>query len=204
MTAPDIILASSSRYRQAQLRVLALPFRALSPDIDESPLPHESPIALAKRLALAKAQAISRLHPASIVIGADQVLDLDGRPLGKPIVHEAAVQQLLQLSGRTACFYSAVSIVSPKTQQVTVSSCLAKFRELHRIQIENYLRYEQPYDTAGSAKAEGLGIALLEELSSEDPSAIIGLPLIALTTMLCRIGIDPLGQVQNSERNLPT
>lgn len=201
MNTPDIILASSSRYRQAQLQALALPFRALSPDIDESALTHETPAALATRLALAKAQAIARLHPASIVIGADQVLDLDGHPLGKPMVHEAAVEQLLRLSGRTAYFHSAVSVVSMTSQQVTVSTCLARFRRLDLSQIENYLRYEQPYDTAGSAKAEGLGIALLEELSSSDPSAIIGLPLIALTTMLRRIGIDPLHHTPDSERN---
>lgn len=201
---PEIILASSSRYREAQLKALNLPFQTQSPDIDESPLMHESPISLAKRLALAKAQAIARCYPANIVIGADQVLDLDGKPLGKPMKHSAAVQQLLELSGRTACFYSAVSVVSPAAQQVTISTCRARFRKLERAQIENYLRIEQPYDTAGSAKAEGLGIALLEELSSNDPSAIIGLPLIALTTMLRRIGIDPLCHAPNPERNLHT
>lgn len=187
-----LILASSSRYRQAQLETLGLPFEAIAPDLDETPFPHETPLGLARRLALAKAQAIARLHPRGVIIGADQVLDLDGTPLGKPLAHDAARQQLSKLSGRTVRFHSAVAVVSANARQLTVTTCLARFCKLNLFQIENYLTKERPYDTAGSAKAEGLGVALLEELSSSDPSAIIGLPLIALTRMLRRIAIDPL------------
>ncbi|AWB35733.1 Maf family protein [Orrella marina] len=192
MTTLDLILASSSRYRQAQLQSLGLAFRTAVPNIDEVALSHETPLSISRRLALSKALAVAKQCPASVVIGADQVLDLDGLPLGKPGSHDAATRQLRLLSGRVAYFHSAVSVISPRTQQVTVSTTRAVFRQLSVTQIESYLLFDRPYDTAGSAKAESLGIALLEELSSDDPSAIIGLPLIALTRLLNNIGIDPI------------
>lgn len=196
VTHPDLILASSSRYRQSQLRSLGLDFRSASPDLDETALGHETPLAIARRLALSKAIVVGKRYPSSVVIGADQVLDLDGVPLGKPGSHEAATRQLRLLSGRVAYFHSAVSVISPRTQQVSVSTTRAVFRQLSVTQIESYLLFDRPYDTAGSAKAESLGIALLEELSSDDPSAIIGLPLITLTRLLNNIGLDPISLSQ--------
>jgi len=194
-----LILASSSPYRKAQLESLGIPFECISPSIDESAFAFETPYALAQRLALEKSAHIAKQHPDAVVIGADQVLDLDGMALGKPGNHENAVHQLEILSGKTAIFHSAVALISPHHQQVAISSTRARFRTLSRQQIETYLCKDKPYDTAGSAKAESLGIALLEELSNHDPSAIIGLPLITLTRMLCNIGIDPLSWMPTSE-----
>lgn len=192
MTQPDLILASSSRYRRDQLQTLGIRFRTVAPNLDESALSYETPVAMARRLAFSKALAVARNNPLSIVIGADQVLDLDGIPLGKPGSHEAATSQLRSLSGRIAHFHSAICLISPETQQLSVSTTRAIFRTLSPTQIETYLNFDRPYDTAGSAKAESLGIALLEELSSNDPSAIIGLPLIALTRLLNNIHLDPI------------
>lgn len=174
-----------------------LPFDVVSPDVDESPLPDEAPAALASRLALAKARAVARRQGGkSVVIGADQVLELNGQPLGKPGHLQAAREQLARLSGRTVTFHSGLAVVSPEEEQVTVVPCHATFRELNAQQIDRYLALEAPLDTAGSAKAEGLGIALLERLQSDDPTAIIGLPLIALTQMLVKAAIDPLDFAQ--------
>lgn len=170
-----------------------MPFEVIRPDVDESPSCNESPAALARRLALAKAHAVSTRQPSgTVVIGADQVLELDGQPLGKPGHLEGARQQLATLSGRSATFHSAVAVVSAHDEQVAVVACRATFRDLDDQQIERYLALEAPFDTAGSAKAEGLGIALLQSLQSDDPTAIIGLPLIALTHMLVTAGLDPL------------
>lgn len=188
----DLVLASSSPYRQAQLKTLGLPFRCVSPDIDETPFDFEPAQTLAKRLALTKAQTVALQNPQSIVIGADQVLDLDGTVMGKPGSMPAAFKQLERLSGRKAVFYSAISLITNNTQQVACEPTSATFRRLSPRQIHAYLRYDKPFDTAGSAKAESLGIALLEKLSSDDPSAIIGLPLITLTGLLCQAGLDPL------------
>lgn len=188
-----LILASSSTYRQDMLQRLRLPFEAINPDVDETPLPNEAPVSLARRLALAKARAVKKsiLAP-TVVIGADQVLELRGQPMGKPGDRTRAKQQLLQLSGQCVTFHSALAVVSQTEDQLAVSACQVTFRELTPAQIDRYLDLEAPFDTAGSAKAEGLGIALLASLQSTDPTAIIGLPLIELTRMLAKAGMDPL------------
>jgi len=177
---------------------LGLPFITVSPDIEERRKAGETPKATARRLALQKALKVFLLQPDAVVIGADQVLDLDGQALGKPGSHDAAVKQLTRLSGRMVTFYSALAVVCASGRQISVVQCHAVFKPLTRIQIERYLTIERPYDVAGSARAEGLGIALLDKLTSDDPTAIIGLPLIALTTMLSRARHSPLNhQVLN-------
>jgi len=187
-----LILASSSPYRQDMLKRLGLPFRALAPDVDESPLPGEAPAALALRLARAKAATVARRHPDALVIGADQVATFEGRPIGKPGDHERAVAQLRLLSGRRVEFHSALCVTDGRRDEVDdiVTTCV--FRELDTAEINHYLLRERPYDTAGSAKAEGLGIALMDAMHSDDPTAIIGLPLIALSRMLRSFGMNPL------------
>lgn len=189
---PSLILASSSRYRSEMLSRLGLPFKTESPDIEETRQVGETPKATARRLALQKALKILLHQPDSIVIGADQVLDLDGQALGKPGSHAAAIKQLTALSGRMVTFYSALAVVCASGRQVSVVACHAIFKTLTPTQIERYLTIERPYDVAGSARAEGLGIALLAQLTSDDPTAIIGLPLIQLTAMLARAGHNPL------------
>lgn len=174
------------------LHRLHIPFSSQSPEIDESALPGESPLALARRLALQKARAIAQIAPEATVIGADQVLDFNGRALGKPGHFEAACTQLTMLSGQSVTFHSALTVVTANWTRVRVVACHAQFRRLTAEQIEHYLALEQPFDTAGSAKAESLGIALLDSLQSDDPTAIIGLPLIALTQLLAQAGLDPL------------
>jgi septum formation protein len=191
---PPLILASTSRYRRELLQRLRLPFETVSPQVDETPLPDEAPAALALRLALAKAQAVAALHPRSVVIGSDQVADLDGQPVGKPGTHERAVAQLRQLSGRQAVFQTAVAVVRADTgfAEVLLAPVTVHFRTLADAEIERYLRLEQPYDCAGSAKSETLGIALLESIDSDDPTALVGLPLIRTCQLLRRAGLDPL------------
>jgi septum formation protein len=177
---------------------LGLPFITESPDIEERRKAGETPKATARRLALQKALKVFLLQPDAVVIGADQVLDLDGQALGKPGSHDAAVKQLTHLSGRMVTFYSALALVCVSGRQISVVECHAVFKPLTRTQIERYLTIERPYDVAGSARAEGLGIALLDKLTSDDPTAIIGLPLIALTAMLSRARHSPLNhQVLN-------
>lgn len=171
---------------------LCLPFGSIAPNVDEQRLPGETPRALARRLALQKARAVAREQ--AIVIGADQVLCLNGQPLGKPGSLDAAAKQLHQLSGQRVVFHSALAVVSAEGSQLSVVDSVAKFRSLSAQQIAYYVQTDQPADTAGSAKAEQLGIALLEQLASDDPTAIIGLPLIELTRMLKRIGLDPLNR----------
>ena len=191
---PELILASTSRYRRELLERLRLPFRALSPGTDETALAGESPAALSERLALAKARALARRFPDAVVIGADQVADVDGVAIGKPGTHERAVEQLRSMSGRTIVFQTALAVVRDaigftQVRRVPVS---VRFRTLDDAQIEFYLRTEQPYDCAGSAKCETLGIALLDAIESDDPTALIGLPLIATCTLLRAAGLDPL------------
>ncbi len=190
-----LILASTSRYRRELLERLRLPFSVESPGVDETPQPDEAPIDLAARLALAKARAVALRHPGAVVIGSDQVADLDGEPLGKPGSHERAVVQLQRMRGQTVVFQTAVSVVCPELGFEGVESAAARvrFRKLDDDQIERYLRLETPYDCAGSAKAEALGIALLESIDSDDPTTLIGLPLIRTCRLLRRVGIDPLG-----------
>lgn len=194
---PTLILASSSVYRQQMLARLRLPFTSVSPKVDETPLPGESPVDLAQRLALAKAQAVQSIHPDAIVIGADQVATIDHHtPIGKPHTFEKAFAQLQQLQGQAVAFHSAMAVVhGAQVQQVDVVTHV-HFRTLTSAEIAHYLRVEAPFDTAGSAKAEGLGISLMERMVSDDPTAIIGLPLIALSRMLRTAGLNPTLQAQ--------
>lgn len=186
-----LVLGSTSRYRRELLARLNLPFDVAAPDVDETPLPGEAPRALALRLALAKAHAVARQHPEAVVIGSDQVADLAGEPLGKPGHHERAVQQLRQMRGQTVVFQTAVAVVCSATgfEQVDLAPVEVQFRDLSDAEIERYLRAEQPYDCAGSAKSEGLGIALLDAIHSDDPTALIGLPLIRTCRMLRAAGL---------------
>ena len=199
MSLPPLILASTSRYRRELLARLQLPFQTLAPGVDEAPLPDEAPAALAQRLALAKAMAVARQHPAAVVIGSDQVAELDGQAIGKPHTHERAVQQLRRMRGRSVVFQTAVAVVRLDAgfAEVRLSPVVVRFRELGDAEIETYLRREQPYDCAGSAKSEGPGIALLERVESQDPTALIGLPLTTVCELLRHAGRDPLsGGVQ--------
>ncbi|ANN66214.1 Maf family nucleotide pyrophosphatase [Bordetella bronchialis] len=192
LSATRLILASTSPYRRELLSRLRLPFDVIAPGVDETPLPGEAPAQLALRLAVAKARAVSALHPGAVVIGSDQVATVDGAAIGKPGDFERARAQLRMLSGRDVEFHSALAVTDGQrtAQADIVTHC--RFRSLGDAAIEAYLRAETPYDTAGSAKAESLGIALMESLRSDDPTAIIGLPLIALTGMLAQFGLDPL------------
>jgi len=191
---PPLVLASTSRYRRELLQRLRLPFEVLAPEVDETPRPGEAPAALAQRLALAKAQAVAALRPGAVVIGSDQVADLDGEPLGKPGSHEAAVAQLQRMSGRRLVFQTAVAVVRADTgfAQGLLAAVTVEVRTLDAAEIERYLRLEQPYDCAGSAKSEGLGISLLAAVHSSDPTALVGLPLIHTCTLLRAAGLDPL------------
>ena len=193
-----LILASSSIYRKALLQRLGLPFDTISPDIDESALPGETPEALSQRLSLAKAQHVAGQHPNSLVIGSDQVATHDGSPIGKPGSHERAFEQLRELSGKTVAFHSALAVTDGVRSAVAdvVTHCV--FRTLTDQEIEHYLVVEKPFDTAGSAKAEGLGISLMESMRSDDPTAIIGLPLIELSRMLRSFDLNPTILAQSS------
>ena len=192
--SPPLILASTSRYRRELLERLRVPFRALSPDVDETPLPGEAPAALAERLALAKARAVARQYPDAVVIGSDQVADVDGHAISKPGDHERATAQLRAMSGRRIVFQTGVAVVRVSTgfAQVARVPVTVRFRTLTDDEIEFYLRTEQPYDCAGSAKCETLGIALLDAIESDDPTALIGLPLIQTAALLRAAGLDPL------------
>lgn len=193
--APRLILASTSRYRRDLLARLQLPFDVVAPEVDETPAPGEAAAALAERLAIAKAQAVARDHPEAVVIGSDQVAELDGRAIGKPGTHERAVAQLRAMSGRRVDFHTAVAVVCRQRGYggAALATVRVRFRELQPGEIEHYLRLEQPYDCAGSAKSEALGIALLAAIDSDDPSALVGLPLIRTCALLRQAGVDPLG-----------
>ncbi len=186
-----LILGSTSRYRHELLSRLGLAFRAERPEVDETPAPGETPEALARRLALAKALDVAQRHPGAVVIGSDQVADLHGEPLGKPGSHERAVQQLRRMSGQTVVFQTALAVVCLDTgfQQVDLAAVRVVFRRLQDDEIERYLRAEQPYDCAGSAKSEGLGIALLDRIDNDDPTALVGLPLIRTCRLLRAAGL---------------
>jgi septum formation protein len=181
---PQLILASTSRYRQELLARLRLPFEAVAPQVDETALPGEAPAALAERLALAKARVVAARFPGAIVIGSDQVADLAGEAIGKPGTHAAAAAQLRRMSGREVVFQTAVAIERAEVR--------VRVRELSDAAIEAYLRADEPYDCAGSAKVESLGIALLDAVESDDPTALIGLPLIRTCALLRRAGLEPL------------
>lgn len=190
-----LILGSTSRYRRELLQRLRLPFEVEAPEVDESALPGEPPAATALRLALAKAEAVAARHPEAVVIGSDQVADLNGQALGKPGTHERAAAQLRQMSGQSVLFHTGVAVVCAASgfRQALLAPVSVRFRRLSAEEIEHYLRAEQPYDCAGSAKAEGLGIALLEAIESDDPTALIGLPLIRTCALLRAAGLPLLG-----------
>ena len=189
-----VILGSTSRYRREMLSRLRLPFDVQPPEVVETPHPGEAPAALAARLALAKARAVAERFPEAIVIGSDQVADLDGEPLGKPGDHERATAQLRRMSGRTLVFQTALAVVCQRTGfvQQDLAPVRVTFRTLSDAAIEQYLRAEQPYDCAGSAKSEGLGIALLDAIDNDDPTALVGLPLIRTCRMLRAAGVELL------------
>lgn len=182
----NLILASSSPYRRELLERLQIPFTVASPDVDETPLQGEAPEATALRLAQAKARKIGHSQPNSLIIGCDQVATLDNLQLGKPLTHDNAVKQLSLMSSRIVSFHSALCLYNSTSgnMQAEVVTYAVKFRNLSDAEIENYLLKEQPYHCAGSAKSEGLGIALIEWMRGDDPNALIGLPLIALINML--------------------
>lgn len=191
---PPVILASTSRYRRELLERLRMPFEVRSPEVDETPAAGEAPMALAQRLAMAKARAVAKAHPQALVIGSDQVADLDGEPIGKPGTHDRAVAQLRAMRGRSIVFHTAVAVVCESTgfSGADLARVTVRFRDLSDTQIEHYLRIEQPYDCAGSAKCETLGIALLDAIDSDDPTALVGLPLIRTCALLRAAGFDPL------------
>ncbi|WP_372827660.1 Maf family nucleotide pyrophosphatase [Polaromonas sp.] len=192
--ARRLILGSTSPYRRELLSRLAVPFDVVSPEVDETPRIGEAPAQLARRLALAKARAVATNFPQAVVIGSDQVADLNGLSLGKPGNHERAVVQLRQMRGQTVIFQTAVAVVCMQSgfEEVDLAAVKVRFRKLGDDEIENYLRAEQPYDCAGSAKSEGLGIALLESINNDDPTALVGLPLMRTCRMLRAAGITLL------------
>ena len=194
MDRPSLVLASTSIYRRALLERLRLPFEVVKPEVDESPLPGENPATLALRLAQAKAKAVAPLHPKALIIGSDQVAILDGQPISKPGNHENAVAQLRAMRGKAIQFLTALAVYnSAKDQMVSrLVPFTVEFRDLSDETIERYLRAEQPYDCAGSAKSEGLGIALIRRMSGDDPNALVGLPLIALVDLLQEQGYSVL------------
>jgi septum formation protein len=196
MTRPLIVLASTSRYRRELLERLRWPFEVHPPQVDEAALPSETPRKTALRLARDKAANVARRFPGAVVIGSDQAVDLNGLALGKPHSHEAALAQLQSLQGRTAVFYTALAVSGPAPNSVQID-CVpttVTFRNLPTAQLEAYLRADHPYDCAGAAKIESLGIALIQSVKSDDPTALIGLPLIRLTSMLAAAGIDVLAR----------
>ena len=189
----DLVLASTSRYRRELLARLTPNFRCVAPDVEENPLANESPAALANRLAIAKAQAVAAKNPGAIVIGSDQTADLDGQPLGKPHSVENARAQLATCSGRAVTFHTGICVIDARTASPRILSAQdttrVHFRELDADTIARYVEHERPLDCAGSFKCEGLGIALFDCIESNDPTTLIGLPLIALCKLLRELGI---------------
>ena len=190
----QLILGSSSPYRKSLLEKLGIVFSCRSPDIDETALPGERPRELVERLAIAKAKEIGKQHENALIIGSDQVAVLDGKIIGKPANHQAAVEQLMEASGREVHLYSGLCLYNSASGKIQhcVEPYSVVFRDLKLEQIEKYLQKDQPYNCAGSLKSETLGIALLSKLQGDDPNALIGLPLIRLVDMLLNEGIDPV------------
>lgn len=188
---PKLVLASTSPYRKELLSRLKVPFEVAAPEVDETPLPGEAPQDTALRLAQLKARAVKEKFPDALIIGSDQVAVLEGTQLGKPHTHDNAVKQLRFMRGKTVGFHTALCLYNSRTDrmQAEVVLYLVSFRDLSDAQIEGYLRKEQPYNCAGSAKSEGLGIALIEKMEGSDPNALIGLPLIRLVDMLASEGV---------------
>lgn len=194
MPQKQLVLASTSPYRRELLGRLGLSFEVANPETDETPLPGESPTATALRLSEAKARAVAQQYPEALIIGSDQVAVMDGRVFGKPGTHARAVEQLRTLSGKTVNFFTGLCVLNAKTGEAEVCGVptLVGFRELGDAEIENYLRREPAYNCAGSAKSEGLGIALLSRIHGDDPNALVGLPLIALCDLLRKHGMTVL------------
>lgn len=193
-TAAQLVLASTSKYRRELLGRLGLPFEVAAPHVDETALPQEAPQDTARRLAEAKARAVAVRFPQAIIIGSDQVAVLGDRPLGKPGNHATALRQLKAMRGKEVVFHTALCVCNAASgqAQTRVVPFYVRFRDYSDAQIERYLQLEQPYDCAGSARCEGLGIALIAEMRGDDPNALIGLPLIALTEMLAAQGVSVL------------
>ena len=198
MTCRQLVLASTSPFRRELLSRLGMPFETTNPQTDESPLPGESPEATAVRLSEAKARAVAHIFPDALIIGSDQVAVLDGNVYGKPGSHEKAVSQLRTMRGKTVNFFTGLCLLDSKTgaAQTRGIPTLVSFRDLSDDEIENYLRRERPYNCAGSAKSEGLGIAIIARMQGDDPNALIGLPLIALCDLLADAGLPVLGSHQ--------
>ena len=196
----SLVLGSTSPYRRELLQRLQISFEVASPNVDETPAHGEAPESLARRLALAKAHAVATLFPTAVVIGSDQVAELHGLPMGKPGNHERATEQLRQMRGQTVLFQTAVAVVCLESGFEACETAVVRvvFRNLTDDEIENYLRIEQPYDCAGSAKSEGLGIALLASIESDDPTALIGLPLIRTCKMITAAGVSLLANQSKS------
>ena len=194
MTRPQLVLASTSPFRRDLLSRLGIPFTTANPQVDESSLPGESPEDLALRLSEAKARSIAPLYPEALIIGSDQVAILEGQIFGKPGTHDKAVQQLQTMRGKTVNFFTGLCLFDAKAGKARVRgvSTLVTFRHLNDTEIENYLRKEQPYNCAGSAKSEGLGIAIIHRMQGDDPNALIGLPLILLCDLLAEAGVSIL------------
>lgn len=194
MTNPTLVLASTSPYRRELLQRLDIPFEVAAPDIDETPLAGEGPADTALRLAQAKAMALAARYPGALFIGSDQVATLDNQQIGKPGTHERAVAQLRQMRGRTVVFHTALALYDSRNGKTQLSDVQTevRFRNVSDEFIDTYLRKEQPYNCAGSAKSEGLGIVLIESMHGSDPNALIGLPLIELISMLQNVGFRVL------------
>ncbi|MBI1424346.1 MAG: septum formation inhibitor Maf [Gammaproteobacteria bacterium] len=194
MNSQPIVLASTSIYRSALLERLKISFETAAPGIDETPFPGETPVQTSARLSREKAHAVAENYPNALIIGSDQVALLDGQQLGKPLTHENAVRQLKAMRGKTITFYTALTLLNAlngETQTEVVENRVA-FRNYNDREIESYLIKEQPYHCAGSAKSEGLGIALISRMEGDDPNALVGLPLISLIAMLEKQGVQIL------------
>ena len=191
MNSQPLVLASTSIYRSQLLSTLQIPFQTAAPDVDETPLPGESAEQTSWRLSRIKAEVVAKRFPDALIIGSDQVALLDGQQIGKPLIHDNAVQQLSAMRGKTVTFYTALSLLNAANGEMQTDVAITKvsFRDLSDEQIERYLKKEQPYHCAGSAKSEGLGIALISSIRGDDPNALIGLPLILLVSMLEKQGV---------------
>ena len=194
MNSLSLVLASTSIYRRELLERLQIPFQTASPDVDETPFPGESAKQTSWRLSREKAQAVVVHYPDALIIGSDQVALLEEQQIGKPLTHDNAVRQLRAMRGKTVTFYTALSLLNARSGEIQteVAENRVSFRELSDDEIENYLRKEQPYHCAGSAKSEGLGIALISRMEGDDPNALVGLPIILLIEMLKKQGITVL------------
>jgi septum formation protein len=194
LNTQPLVLSSTSTYRSELLARLRLPFQTAAPEVDETPLADESAMQTSWRLSRAKAQAVAARYPDALIIGSDQVALLGNKQLGKPLTHDNAVSQLRAMRGQTVTFYTALTLFNARTGdiQTEVAVNRVNYRDITDTQIESYLHKEQPYHCAGSAKTEGLGIALISSMEGDDPNALVGLPLILLVNMLLSQGVTIL------------